>query len=66
MRLKCAGDWLKRVLAFRGNIRVLSLTSLLRGTSLIMLRVTLQPFILSLGASMLCLGFLKPWGVEAG
>jgi len=60
------GDWTKRVLALKGNVRVLSATSLLGGASLVMLTVTYQPFILSLGASMALLGLLEALGGRHG
>jgi len=64
-RLK-VGDWTRRVLALKGNVRVLSATSLLGGASLVMVTVTYQPFILSLGASMALLGLLEALGGRHG
>ena len=66
MRLRFTGDWSKRVLAFTGNVRVLSITSLLGGASIVMLRTMLQPFALSLGASMAFLGTLEALGGHGG
>jgi MFS family permease len=60
------GDWTKRVLALRGNVRVLSVTSLLGGASLVMLIVIYQPFVLSLGVSMTFLGLLEALGGRHG
>lgn len=64
--MKLAGEWSKRVLAFKGNVRVLSITSLLGGASTVMLRAMLQPFVLSLGASMAFVGLLEAIGGRGG
>jgi len=60
------GDWTKKVLALKGNVRVLSANSLLGGASLVMLTVTYQPFILSLGVPMAFLGLLEALGGRHG
>jgi len=63
---KHVGKWLSRVFTFKGNVRTLSITSLVGGTSLILLRVTLQPFVLSLGVSMAYVGLLETFGGRGG
>lgn len=44
---------------FKGNLRTLSMVYLLSGIALTMMRVNLQPFFLSLGASMSLVGMLE-------
>ena len=59
-----------RGLLLQGNIRVLATTSLITGSYLSMLNVTMQQFVLSLGLGLPVLGLLqalgnRPWGLSS-
>lgn len=53
---------LGKILAFRGNIRILAIMAVLGGVQFSMLTAVWQPFVISLGASVAVLGFLQSLG----
>jgi MFS family permease len=59
-------SWFEKVLALRGNIRVFSAVFSFTGASMVMVNVLLQPYMLSLGASMTFVGLFVAMGGRQG